>query len=190
MQGTIHVEIGADHYSWCCVTSSGMSYTCLLLSEGHVPHKRHAEQVLVFAARPLIAQYIYSVIWPVNNLVMGTLWIDAYGEMRIMSHADKAEAVLHFKPYSIFGSHDVGFVEVRGIPTRRAFRFCFANVRGLDRHMLIAMSYRMFQGGVYTNKGKKVIDIDGYWNQHIRTKPAGAGMFSLADAEVSGPSQC
>lgn len=43
---------------------------------------------------------------------MGTLWIDAFGEMCITSHADKSVAVLEFKPYSIFGSHDVGYVEV------------------------------------------------------------------------------
>lgn len=48
----------------------------------------------------------------VNNIVVGSMWIDSYGEMRIANHNGGAHAILDFKPYSYFGGREVGMVEV------------------------------------------------------------------------------
>lgn len=70
MQGTIHVQIGEEHYTWSCVTSA------------------------------------------VQNIVVGNMWVDSYGEMRIENHTNGGYVSLEFKPYSYFGSREVGVVEV------------------------------------------------------------------------------
>eukprot|EP00123_Amoebidium_parasiticum_P016706 comp23550_c0_seq2/m.39764 comp23550_c0_seq2/g.39764 ORF comp23550_c0_seq2/g.39764 comp23550_c0_seq2/m.39764 type:complete len:735 (-) comp23550_c0_seq2:217-2421(-) len=47
----------------------------------------------------------------VNNLVVGTLWVDQYGPMTIKNHKTGACAKLNFKAYSYFGSSEVGAVD-------------------------------------------------------------------------------
>ncbi|KAJ3625367.1 hypothetical protein Zmor_004291 [Zophobas morio] len=47
----------------------------------------------------------------VNNIIIGTLWVDAGGELLIKNHQTKDYAVLNFERYSYFSSSKIGTIK-------------------------------------------------------------------------------